>query len=271
MSKWKSRFIVINKNIGVKFFLIFAVICVTTLGVIKPVANVVLNPDSITVSASKKKLPIYCVDTPEKKVSISFDAAWGADDTDELLSILEKNDVKATFFLCGYWVDKYQEEVKKIYEAGHDIGNHSNTHPHGNQLDLEANKKEIMAAHEKVKALLGIDMNLYRPPFGEYNDTVITASEECNYYPIQWDIDSLDWKKYGVEHEVNQVLNHKHLGNGSIILFHNDAEYTPDALDTIIKRLKEKGFEIVPISQLIHKENYYMDHEGRQKLIENKN
>lgn len=78
--------------------------------------------------------------------------------------------------------------------------------------------------------------------------------------------DSLDWKEFGIDHEVNQVLNHKHLGNGSIILFHNDTKYTPDALETIIKGIKEKGYEIVPIADLIHKENYYMDHEGRQVL-----
>jgi peptidoglycan/xylan/chitin deacetylase (PgdA/CDA1 family) len=172
--------------------------------------------------------------------------------------------VLATFFVCGYWVDKYPDEVKKLYEAGHTIGNHSNTHPHSSKLSLEENKQEIMEVHKKVKDLLGVDINLYRPPFGEYNDTVINAAESCGYYPIQWDVDSLDWKNYGVEAEVNQVLNHKHLGNGSIILFHNDAKFTPDALESIIKGLRDKGYEIVPISDLIHKDNYYMDHEGRQ-------
>lgn len=224
---------------------------------------------TVAVSASKKKLPIYCVDTKGKKqVAISFDAAWGADDTDDLLEILKNNDVRATFFLCGYWVDKYPQEVKKIYEAGHDVGNHSNTHPHSSQLSMEENKQNIMDAHNKVKQLLNIDMFLYRPPFGEYNDMVLNAAEECGYYSVQWDVDSLDWKEYGVEQEINQVLNHKHLGDGSIILFHNDAKYTPDALNTIIQGLKEKGYEIVPISQLIHRENYYMDHEGRQILNE---
>lgn len=133
---------------------------------------------------------------------------------------------------------------------------------------MEENKQNIMDAHNKVKQLLNIDMCLYRPPFGEYNDTVLNAAEECGYYSVQWDVDSLDWKEYGVEQEINQVLNHKHLGDGSIILFHNDAKYTPDALNTIIQGLKEKGYEIVPISQLIHRENYYMDHEGRQILNE---
>ena len=93
---------------------------------------------------------------------------------------------------------------------------------------------------------------------------MISAAEECGYYTIQWDIDSLDWKEFGTEAEIKQVLNHKHLGNGSIILFHNDAKYTPEALDTIIKGLKEKGYEIVPVSELIIRENYTINSEGRQ-------
>lgn len=266
MKNIKPFFILIKSNTALKCFLLTALICVGSIGFARPIVQGAFFNEAAAVSAAKKKLPIYCVDTDEKKVAISFDAAWGAEDTDTLLEILEKNDVKATFFLCGYWVDKYPDEVKSIYEAGHTIGNHSNTHPHGNQLSLEQNKEEIMGCHEKVKKLLGIDMNLYRPPFGEYNDTVISAAEECGYYSIQWDVDSLDWKEFGVEQEINQVLNHKHLGNGSIILFHNDAKYTPDALETIIKGIKEKGYEIVPIIDLIHKDNYYMDNEGRQIL-----
>ena len=230
----------------------------------------VLKPAAISVYSSlaegERKLPIYCVDTDEKKIAISFDAAWGADDTDELLRILEENDVKTTFFMCGYWVEDYPEEVKKIAEAGHDLGNHSSTHPHMSQLSKEQIKQELMETEEKVKSLTGVDMDLFRPPFGEYNNNVIEAAQECGYYTVQWDVDSLDWKEYGVESEINQVLNHKHLGNGSIILFHNDAKYTPQALDAIIKGLKEKGYEIVPVSELIIRENFEMNHEGRQIL-----
>ncbi len=217
------------------------------------------------IAEAERKLPIYCVDTPEKKVSISFDAAWGADDTDELLRILNENDVKTTFFMCGYWVDDYPEEVKKIAEAGHDLGNHSATHPHMSQITKDQIKQELQTAHQKVKDLTGTDMELFRPPFGEYDNKTIEAAQETGYYTIQWDVDSLDWKELGAEHEINQVLNHKHLGNGSIILFHNDAKYTPQVLDSIIKGLKQKGYEIVPISEIIIRDNYEIDHEGRQK------
>ncbi len=158
-----------------------------------------------------------------------------------------------------------------MYESGHDIGNHSNTHPHGSQLSLEQNKSEIMGVHNKIKDLLGIDMELYRPPYGEYNETVLNAAKECGYHSIQWDVDSLDWKELGVDNEIKQVLEHKHLGPGSIVLFHNDTKYTPLCLDSIIKGLKEKGYEIVPISELILRGDYYMDHEGRQFLKEDAN
>ncbi|WP_317855963.1 polysaccharide deacetylase family protein [Chakrabartyella piscis] len=222
---------------------------------------------SSMVSATQtRQLPIYCVDTPKKQISISFDAAWGADDTDELLRILEENNVKTTFFLCGYWVEDYPEEVQKIADAGHDLGNHSATHPHMNQLSAEQIAAELASCHASVKEITGIDMDLFRPPFGEYNDTVISTVYAEGYYPIQWDVDSLDWKEYGVESEINQVLNHEHLGNGSIILFHNDAQYTPAALDTIIKGLQADGYEIVPLSELIHRDDFKMDHEGRQIL-----
>jgi len=145
-------------------------------------------------SAAKRQLPIYCVDTPDKKLSITFDAAWGADDTDDLLRILEDNDVKATFFLCGTWVDKYPEEVKKIHAAGHEIGNHSDTHLDGAKISLEKNQLEIFSVHKKIKSLLGIDINLYRPPYGSYNNTVIEATRGLNYHIIQWDVDTLDMK-----------------------------------------------------------------------------
>lgn len=212
----------------------------------------------------ERKLPIYCVQTEKPEVSVSFDAAWGADDTDELLRILEDNHVKATFFLCGYWVEKYPEEVKKIAEAGHDLGNHSATHPHMSQLTAEQITEELQKCHQNVKELTGIEMDLFRPPFGEYDNEVIETAAANGYHTIQWDIDSLDWQEKGAQAEINQVLNHKHLGNGSIILFHNDAKYTPEVLDTILKGIKEKGFEIVPVSELIHRGKYEMDHEGRQ-------
>jgi polysaccharide deacetylase family sporulation protein PdaB len=223
-------------------------------------------PNAISVSnfGSKRDLPIYCVNTDENKVALSFDAAWGNDDTRNILYILAKNNVKVTFFMTGEWVGKYPDDVKAIAAAGHDLGNHSENHKQMSQLSKEQCATEIMTVHKRVKELTGMEMNLFRAPYGDYNNMVVGTARDCGYYTIQWDIDSLDWKDYGVESIINKVVNHKHLGKGSIILMHNGAKFTPKALDAVIKGLKEKGFEIVPISQIIHMGEYTIDHEGRQ-------
>lgn len=219
---------------------------------------------SVTSNSSGRELPIYCVNCDCKKVALSFDAAWGNEDTRAILDILKKNNVKVTFFMTGGWVEKYPDDVKAIAAGGHDLGNHSENHKQMSKLSKEQCVEEIMKVHKKVKELTGVDMNLFRPPYGDYNNTLINAARECNYHCIQWDVDSLDWKDYGVQSIIHTVCNHKHLGNGSIILCHNGAKFTKDALQSLITGLKEKGYEIVPISQLIYQDNYYMDHEGRQ-------
>lgn len=213
---------------------------------------------------AKRDLPIYCVNTEEKKVALSFDAAWGNEDTATLLEILKKHDVRVTFFMTGGWIEKYPDDVKAIAAAGHDLGNHSENHKQMSKLSKEECVQEIMKPHEKVKELTGKDMILFRPPYGDYNNTLVGAARECGYHCIQWDVDSLDWKDYGVDSIIKTVLNHKHLGNGSIILCHNGAKFTKDALESLITGLQDQGYTIVPISELIYTEDYYMDHEGRQ-------
>ena len=219
---------------------------------------------TVASNVNGRELPIYCVQTDEKKVALSFDAAWGNEDTQEILNILKNHDVHVTFFMTGDWVEKYPDDVKAIYEAGHDLGNHSETHPNMSQLSNEQKTEELMLVHKKVKELTGEDMYLFRPPYGDYDDEVILNAKENGYYTIQWDVDSLDWKDYGVDSIVDTVVNHKNLGNGSIILCHNGAKYTKDALDAMINGLQEKGYEIVPVSELIYKDDYHMDVTGRQ-------
>jgi len=221
-------------------------------------------PSVKIVFGAEKLMPIYSVQTDEKVVAITFDAAWGADDTDVLIEILDEYDARATFFICGYWFEKYPEAVKKFHEAGHDIANHGDTHAHVASLSLEKNKTEILGAHKKAHTLLGIEMDLYRPPYGEYNNDVIKAAEQTGYFTIQWDVDSLDWKKLGADHMTNTVLNHKNLQNGSILLFHNDIPETPIALRRILSELKNQGYEFVPVSELIMREGFKLDHTGRQ-------
>ncbi|RKD31810.1 polysaccharide deacetylase family sporulation protein PdaB [Thermohalobacter berrensis] len=216
----------------------------------------------ISVFSNKKELPIYSVDTDEKKVAISFDAAWGAQYTKNILDILDEYNVKTTFFLVGFWVDRYPEMVKEIHNRGHEIGNHSSNHPRMSRLSKQQIVQELKETEEKIKKLTGQRTNLFRPPFGDYNNRLIQTCRENGYYVIQWDVDSLDWKELGVQPVVDRVT--RKVKKGSIVLFHNNAKYVTKYLPVVIRKLQEKGYEIVPISELIYKDNYYIDHAGKQ-------
>ena len=225
-------------------------------------------PAAVSAAGTARQLPIYSVERPseegEKFCAISFDAAWGNDDTSRILEILAKHNVHATFFMTGGWVESYPDDVRAIYEAGHDLGNHSQNHKNMSQLSDTEIRDEIMSVHKKVKELTGYEMFLFRPPYGDYDNEVITGVLSCGYYPIQWSIDSLDWKDYGVDDIISRVCDSKHLDGGAIILCHNGAKYTADALDNLLTQLQEKGYQLVPISELIYRENYHLDVTGKQ-------
>ena len=180
----------------------------------------------------------------------------------QILDILKVNDVKATFFVLGEWAEKFPDIIKRMAEDGHDVSNHSDTHPHIASLSYEDIKNEITLANSKIENLAGKKNDLFRAPYGEYNDNVISAAEELGFYTIQWDVDSLDWKNLGKENILNRVLSKTK--NGSIILMHNGTQDTANVLDEMIKRLKEKGFNFKPTSEVIYKENYSIDHTGKQ-------
>ena len=212
-------------------------------------------------------VPIYYVDTAEKKVAFSFDACWGTTYTPTLLEILRENDIKTTYFLTGYWVEKHPDMVKKISEEGHEIGNHTYTHPHLNNLTEEQIKTELERVGNMIFELTGRQPDLFRPPFGEYSNKVIKTAEACGYQTIQWSIDSLDWKEFGVEPMVKRVTDNLH--PGAIVLFHNNGKYTTEALPEIIAYAKEQGYTIVPISELLYKDNYKIDsNTGAQRAVE---
>lgn len=216
----------------------------------------------VAVSATPRILPIYGVDTTEKKVAISFDAAWGAEKTPEILDILDRYSVKTTFFLVGFWIDEYPETLKEIAARGHEIGNHTATHPHLNSLSREAIKEELGIVHDQIQALTGQSAFLFRPPFGEYSNKVIEAAGELGYYTIQWSVDSLDWRDLSADAIHDRVVGNIH--PGAIVLFHNNATNTPAALPRIIESLQEQGYEIVPISEIIYRDDFYIDHRGFQ-------
>ena len=221
---------------------------------------------AVTASAAQRQLPIYCVQRDQKMISVSFDAAWGNEDTQQLIDILGKYNIKATFFVVGEWVDKYPESVKALADAGHEVMNHSNTHAHMSKLSREEIIADVNACNDKIEAVTGVRPTLIRPPYGEYDDNVISAIRSMDMEPIQWDVDSLDWKDLEAP-EITKRVTGK-VQAGSIVLFHNAAKHTPEALPTILEELLRQGYTFVPISQLILpgecEVDYTLDHTGRQ-------
>ena len=227
------------------------------------VAEIILSRKEITVFAQNELKPIYSVDTDEKKVAISFDAAWGADNTVKLMEICESYEVHATFFLVGFWVDKYPDMVKEIHSRGFEIGNHSENHPQMSKLSAEQMKCEIESVNKKITDLTGECPKVFRPPYGDYSNAVVQSVNDLNMHCIQWSIDSLDWKEYGRDELIKRVL--KNVKNGDIILFHNNAKYTPSALPQILEELQNRGFSVCSISELIYTEEYTVDICGVQR------
>jgi polysaccharide deacetylase family sporulation protein PdaB len=223
---------------------------------------IVNHPAIVGASATTRQLPIYSVEREYKVCSLSFDAAWGNEDTQQLIDILGKHHIKATFFVVGAWVDKYPESVKALSDAGHEVMNHSDTHAHMTKLSKEEIISDIQSCNAKVAAVTGVTPTLIRPPYGEYDDNVITAIRSIGMEPVQWDVDSLDWKDLSASEITKRVT--EHVGPGSIVLFHNAALHTPAALDGIIQILIQKGYSFLPISELIFDAPYTIDHTGRQ-------
>ena len=223
---------------------------------------IVNYPPAVGASASTRQLPIYCVRRDQKMVSISFDAAWGNEDTQQLIDIMSQYNVKATFFVVGDWVDRYPESVKALHDAGHEIMNHSNTHAHLPQLSSQQITDDLNACNDKIQAVTGVRPTLIRLPYGDYDDNSIRTIRSMGMEPIQWDVDSLDWKDLCAADITKRVTSK--VCPGSIVLFHNAAKHTPEALPGIIECLLQEGYTFVPISQIILTGDYTIDHTGRQ-------
>ena len=221
-----------------------------------------LNTDATAVVAQKKELPIYSVEHKDKVISISFDASWGADKTISILDILDQYNVKTTFFLVGGWVDKYPEMVQEIFSRGHEIGNHSDTHAHMNQLSEQGIRDELRIMSDKVEKLTGVRPTLFRPPYGEYNDRVIRVSRAEGYEAVQWSIDSLDWKDRGTQDIIKQCTYR--VEPGDIVLFHNDSNDIVNALPTVIQHYQSLGYTIIPVSEILLDGEYTIDVQGKQ-------
>ena len=211
---------------------------------------------------STRSLPIYSVETEEKKVAISFDCAWGVEHTDALLDIMKKNDIRCTFFAVEFWVEKYPEYAKKIVEAGHELGTHSRTHSYMSKFSEGEIRDELTTSSQAIESITGQKVTLFRPPYGDYDDLLVDTAKDMGLYTIQWDVDSLDWKNLSGTEIAMRIINGAK--NGSIILCHNNGLHTAESLAMIFSTLKNRGYQFVPIGELIYKDDYYLDVNGRQ-------
>ena len=208
-------------------------------------------------------IPIYSVECDERKCAITFDCAWGADDIPDILDTLDKYKAKGTFFIVGLWAQKYPDTVKLISDRGHEIANHGYSHAHMAQIPEEKIKEEILLCTDILEKITGVKISLFRPPYGEYNSTTIKVAKNLQYQTIQWDVDSLDWKKSMTKEDIFKRVTQK-TSNGSIILFHNDTLYTEEILPTILENLTSNGLQCVKVSELLLKDGYKIRYDGKQ-------
>ncbi len=251
------RFLTLKKSTLIRSMLACALAVALALGVNHT------NAAGVYMGKTTRKLPIYSVETDEKVVALSFDASWGATRTPQILSTVKSYGVCANFFAVGFWAEKYSEELKALSDSGvFEIGTHSNTHPSMSKLSRSKINLELTDSVRIIENITGKKVELFRPPFGDYNDTLIEEAQGLGLYTIQWDVDSLDWKGLSASEIASRVLSR--VKNGSIILMHNDGEHTVEALPLIIEGLKNKGYTFTTIGKLIYRDGYYIDHTGRQ-------
>ena len=247
-----------------KAFLLSIIVFFATLLII---GCFVMGIKSICSLFQSYESPIARVDTTKKKVALTFDVAWGSENIEEILNILDKHNIKATFFLVGSWIDDNEELVKEIHNRGHEIGNHSNTHSSFTDISNEEKIDEIVSTANKIKDLTGEDANLFRPPFGHVDKDTMNTCKSLGYYVIKWDVDSGDWKNIGSTNVIDRVT--KNTTKGSIILFHVNVKDVGAYLEESISNLEKKNYSMVKISDLIYKDNYKVTSTGEQRLKEN--
>lgn len=225
-----------------------------------------LNLGAVDVSSAysqtNRLLPIYSVQTEENKLAISFDAAWGADKTTEIMNICDSYNIKATFFLVGFWIDKYPDKVKEIYNRGFEIGIHSNTHPDMTKLNKNQIREELTTNINKIVELTGFTPKLFRPPYGYYNNNLIEICNELNLSCIEWSVDSLDWKGLSASQLSGRVIDKAK--SGSIVLFHNNSNNIIDGLKMCLEYFKSRDTQVVPIGDLIYYEKFKINSNGVQ-------
>lgn len=215
------------------------------------------------------KVPIFSVDTNEKKIALTFDMNWADDDKlDEILEVLEKNNVKSTFFLIGKWVNYPSDnthKVRKIDSLGHEIANHSYEHSNFLKINGKQIENDLGKANKIIYDITGKTNKIFRFPSGYYSSEAVKIINELGYTSVQWSKDSLDWMNKNAESEYQRVM--KDIKSGDIVLFHNNGKFTPSNLERIIPELQKQGYELVTVSEILHNEKFFVDELGRQFKI----
>ena len=245
--------------------IVFVVACIVAIAILC-LSISFTSVAGVYFGETTRKIPVYCVDVAEdgeKVIALTFDAAWGADKTLKIIEILKEYDAHGTFFLVGFWIDKYPEETKAIADAGFDIGNHSENHLNMPRLSNAKMAEEITSVNKKIFDLTGKTPVYFRAPFGDYANNLMTCLEDLNMVGVQWSIDSLDWKGLGVKAIAERIV--PKAKSGDIVLFHNNSDHVLDALPVVLESLRQKGFKFVALSEMVMTENYYVDSQGVQR------
>ncbi|MBQ8451510.1 MAG: polysaccharide deacetylase family protein [Clostridia bacterium] len=243
---------------------VVSVVVLPLIAILLALFIAVTNTGAVYFGNAMRLVPIYRVSTSEKKVALTFDAAWGSDKTSKIVETLNSYGIKGTFFLVGFWIEKNADKVKMIDEAGFDIGTHSNTHPKMSTLSASQISSELSVSMKLITDITGKPVKFFRAPFGDYNDTVLNEASSLGLKTIQWDVDSLDWKGLSANEILARVK--ASVQNGSIILCHNNSDHILDALPLIINYLISEGYKMVKISELVYENDYLIDNSGLQKL-----
>lgn len=241
-----NMFYVMNGRKLKKYFFI-AIALVFSIGIIYA------ERDNITVFAPQQPAAIYSVPTDKKVVALTFDISWGDKRVEPILEVLkEKNITQATFFLSSLWSQSHPDLVKKIQDAGYEIGSHGHKHDFYTKYNEEEIRKQIATAHTILSDITGKQPNLIRMPNGDFDKRVLRIAEELRYKVIQWDTDSMDWMNIGTDKIIDRVVSRTHPGD--IILLHasDTVQQTHEALPVIIDQLREKGYEFANVTQLIN-------------------
>lgn len=233
----RTRIIVLRKKNIMMLLLLVLVIAVFLFSL-----------SQISINTMNYYDPIYRGEADEKEVAFACNVVWGNEYLPKMLRIFKENDVEITFFIGGDWAERFPEELKTIYNAGHELGNHGYDHKKQSQLNIEQNKQEILKTEAAIKKVTGVKTTLFAPPYGDLNNTVVNAAEGLGYKVIMWSLDTIDWNTKDYNTILERIENKHH--NGAIVLMH-PTEATVKALPGMIKSLKNKGYEIVNISEVL--------------------